>query len=169
MTKRLAVIYGIILFVVGGFITYPLSVNAAGENERIIGKTYDLGKKDAYDIALAQDVSEEAGRFYFEGDISDISTKNGFVSYAVDSGNLAIMLDKEYGKELFTPEKEENWHIITDKSKVVDSTELAQDIGSGAIIIQTSKDGKTWINIDTETDFYNKMDYFTTQENEQNS
>lgn len=159
MTKRLVVIVGIILCVMSGFVIYPLSVNAAGDNERIIGKTYDLGEKDAYDIALAQDASEEADRFWVEGDISDISTKNGFVSYAVNSGNLTIMLDKEYGKELFTPDKEEDWHIITDKSKVVDSTELGQDIGSGAIIVQTSKDGKAWINVDTETDFYNKMDF----------
>ena len=159
MTKRLAVILGIIFCVISGFVIYPLSVNAAGENERIIGKTYDLGEKDAYDIALAQDASEEAYRFWVEGDISDISTKNGFVSYAVNSGNLTIMLDKEYGKELFTPDKEEDWHIIMDKSKVVDSTELEQDIGSGAIIVQTSKDGKAWINVDTETDFYNKMDF----------
>ena len=158
MKKEVAVIFGIILFVMGVYISNPLIVNASGENERIIGKTYDLGKKDAYDIDMAKDVSEEASRFYIEGDISDISTKNGFVSYAVNTGNIKIMLDKEYGKKLFTPDKEEDWHIITDKSKVVDSTELSQTIGSGAIIVQTSKDGKSWINVDTEIDIYEKMD-----------
>lgn len=148
----------IIMIMIGVFAVNSLDAYAAEEKETLNGKTYDLGEKDEYEINKAEVISDKASRFYLTGDISEISTKNGFVSYAVDSGNLKLMIDKEFGATLFTPKKEQDWHIITDKTKVVDSTKLEENIGSGAIIVQTSKDGKTWINVATETDIYEKMD-----------
>ena len=131
---------------------------AAEEKEMLTGKTYELGEKDEYEINQAEEVVDKASRFYLNGNISEVSAKDSFVSYAVDSGNLKIMIDKEFGTALFTSKKEQDWHIITDKTKIVDGTKLTENISSGAVIVQTSKDGKTWINVDTETDIYNKMD-----------
>ena len=122
------------------------------------GKSYDLGEKDAYDLSKVQAVSDAANRFLVKGDISSVGTQNGFVSYAVSSGNLKLLINDHFGTTLFVPNASTDWHIVTDKTKVVDSTKLSQNIGSGAVIVQTSKDGKTWINADTETDIYNKMD-----------
>ena len=158
MKKKIASLTSIIMILIGGFIINSLAIYAAEEKETLTGKTYDLEEKDEYEISKAVEVSDNASRFWLSGDISDISTKNGFVSYAVNSGNLKILLDKEFGVNLFTSEKEEDWHIITDKSKIVDSTKLTDNIVSGAIIVQTSKDGKAWKSVDMETDIYNKMD-----------
>lgn len=158
MKKKIAILTSFIMILIGGFVVNSFGVYAADEKEILTGKSYDLGVKDEYEISKAVSVADSANRFYVSGDISAVSTKNGFVSYAVDSGNLKIMLDKNFGTSLYTPEKEQDWHIITDKTKKVDSTKLSENIGSGAIIIQTSKDGKAWINVATETDIYKKMD-----------
>lgn len=137
---------------------YPILAYAEDKEETVSGKTYDLGEKDEYEISKATVVSDVASRFIVKGDISDVFDNNGFVSYAVKSGNLKLMIDEQFGKELFAPSTSTDWHIITDKTKTVDSTNLSQSVGTGAVIVQTSKDGKTWINADTETDIYNKMD-----------
>lgn len=131
---------------------------AKDAKEQLSGQSYDLGEKDAYEISKGVEVSDAATRFSVQGDISAVSTKDGFTSYAVDSGNLKISVDTAFGSKLFTPDKSQDWHIITDKTKVVDATKLSQNIGSGAIVVQTSKDGKAWITADTETDIYNKTD-----------
>lgn len=158
MRRCIAVMLAIMIIFASGIGVNFISVHATEKKEDVVGKTYDLAEKDGYEIAKAQEVTDKANRFYVSGDITNVSTKNGFVSYAVNSGNLKIMVDEQFGKKLFTPDKEQDWHIITDKSKTVDSTKFSQNIGSGAVIIQTSKDGKSWINVDTETDIYNKMD-----------
>lgn len=158
MIRKIAILTSIIMIMIGTFTINSLDTYAAEGKEILTGKTYELGEKDEYEINKAEEIPDNASRFYLKGNISEVSTKNGFVSYAVDSGNLKIMVDKEFGTALFTPKKEQDWHVITDKSKIVDSTKLTENIGSGAVVIQTSKDGKTWINVDTETDIYNKMD-----------
>ena len=158
MIRKIVVLTSIIMILIGAFTANSFDTYAAEEKEILTGKTYELGKKDEYEINKAEEVSDKASRFYLSGNISDVSTKNGFVSYAVDSGNLKVMVDKEFGTALFTPKKEQDWHIITDKTKIVDGTKLTEDIGSGAVIVQTSKDGKIWVNVDTEADIYNKMD-----------
>lgn len=158
MIRKITVLTSIIMILIGAFTANSIDTYAAEEKEILTGKTYELGKKDEYEINKAEEVSDKASRFYLSGNISDVSTKNGFVSYAVDSGNLKVMVDKEFGTALFTPKKEQDWHIITDKTKIVDGTKLTEDIGSGAVIVQTSKDGKIWVNVDTEADIYNKMD-----------
>lgn len=157
MRRKIAILMGIIMIVIGEFVANSFNVYATNEKEVLTGKAYDLDIKDEYEISKAVEVEDSVSRFYVTGDISGVSTKNGFVSYAVDSGNLKIMMDKNFGVKLFTPDKEQDWHIVTDKSKKVDSTKLSDNIVSGAIIVQTSKDGKSWINVDTETDIYNKM------------
>lgn len=158
MKKGIVILAGIVMILTGFFVVNSFNVCAAEKNEIIVGKTYDLGKKDEYEISKALEVSDSAHRFYVIGDILDVSSKNGFVSYAVNSGNLKIMLDTKFGEKLFTPDTEQDWHIITDKIKVVDSTKLTESIGSGTIIVQTSKDGKVWTNVDIVTDIYKKMD-----------
>ena len=80
----------------------------------------------------------------------------------MNSGCLRILVDKTYEKELFSPKREQDWHIIQESSKTVDSTKLPEKINSGAIIVQTSKDGKNWITSETETDFYNKLESINT-------
>lgn len=158
MKSKIVVLTSVTMIMIGVFAVNSLDTYAAKKKETLTGKTYDLDEKDEYEISIAEAVSDKASRFYLNGDISEVSTKNGFVSYAIESGNLKIMADKTFARTLFTPKKEQDWHIITDKSKILDSIKLTENIGSGTIVVQTSKDGKTWINVDVETDIYEKMD-----------
>lgn len=141
-------------------VTEVCSTTAFAEQaqKEVAGKIYDLGEDDKYELSKAQEVEGAATRFYVKGDISSAPENNGFVSFAVNSGNMAIMIDDQFGMDLYEQEDSHNWHIISDKAKVVDGISLSESIGSGAIIIQTSRDGITWITTDTETDIYNKWD-----------
>ena len=158
MRRFMATILAVLMVFSACVLVGASSAYAAESKKTIIGKTYDLGEDDKYELSKAQEVDASASRFNAVGDIASVSENNGFVSYAVNSGNLAIMINTQYGMNMFEQSDTTKWHIITDKSKVVDGIELSQSIGSGAIIVQTSRDGKTWITTDTETDIYNKRD-----------
>ena len=156
MKRTLSLLLILALSFAGGLFAIP--VFAGNQSVTLTGTVYDLGEDEKYEISKAQPTTASVSRFFIIGDIEAVSTKNGFTSYGVKSGNLDIMIDEQFEAELFEQPESTEWHIITDKAKTVDSMTLTQSIGSGAIIVQTSKDGKTWINCDTETDFYNKMD-----------
>lgn len=158
MKKTFAVVFLTVSICILG-IGLDVTTSYAKNTEEIIeGNVYDLGEKDAYDLSLISESSGKASRFRIEGDISNVSTNDGFISYAVESGNLSITVDDKYGEGLIEEQDEAGWYIVSDKTKTVNGTKLSQSIGTGAIIIQTSKDGKIWINTDTIIDFYNSMD-----------
>lgn len=161
MKKAFAVVFLTVSICILGIGLAVTTSYAKNTEETLVGNVYDLGEKDAYNLSLINEPSEKASRFRIEGDISNVSTNDGFISYAVESGNLSITVDDKYREELIEERDATRWHIISDKTKTVDGTKLSQNIGTGAIIIQTSKDGKTWINADTITDFYNSMPRFT--------
>ena len=133
---------------------------AFAEGNRVVlsGKVFDLGEKDAYELSKAQVRSNSAARFEVQGDISEVSEKNGLTSYAVNSGNLKIFVRTLFKPELFNNNDPKQWHVVEDSTKTVDSTKLPEKIGTGAIVVQTSRDGKTWITSDMEADFYNKSE-----------
>lgn len=158
MKKVFAVVFLTVSICILGIGLVVTTSYAKNTEETLEGNVYDLGEKDAYDLSLINESSGKASRFRIEGDISNVSTNDGFISYAVESGNLSITVDDKYGEELIEEQEAAGWHIVSDKTKTVDGTTLSQSIGTGAIIIQTSKDGKAWINTDTITDFYNSMD-----------
>lgn len=158
MKKLISIVLVLIIFI--SEITWLIPVDASAEEkeEIIVGKTYDLGEEDKYDISKGKDAYISASRFSIKGDMSEVSKYNGFDSFAVSSGNLALMINKEYCLDLYKNDDVKKWHIIDDKSKTVDSTKLTQNVGSGAIVVQTSRDGKSWITVDKETDIYNKWE-----------
>lgn len=157
MKKAFAVVFLTVSICILGLGLAVTTSYAKNTEETLEGNVYDLGEKDAYDLSLINESSGKASRFRIEGDISNVSINDGFIRYAVESGNLSITVDDKYGEELIKEQDAAGWHIVSDKTKTVDGTKVSQKIGTGAIIIQTSKDGKTWINADTITDFYNNM------------
>lgn len=161
----------IVAFFLSGIVMLFAFVNnmspvAFSEGDRVIlsGKLYDLGEKDAYDLFKTPVRSIAAERFEIQGDFSEVSVKNGFTNYAVNSGNLKIFIRTQFKKDLLNNDDPKQWHVIEDSTKTVDSTKLPEKIGTGAIIVQTSKDGKTWLTSDTETDFYNKSETLNNRE-----
>ncbi|MDO4479024.1 MAG: hypothetical protein Q4B73_08335 [Lachnospiraceae bacterium] len=134
-----------------------LSVCADDEGT-LSGLMYNLGEKEKYDYSKAEVSGGVGKRFYVEGDYERTSAVNGFTSFAVHSGNLKIFVDEDFAKELIENEDAKKWHVINDNSKEVNGSALAGKVGSGAILVQTSKDGKAWITVDSVTDFNNHLD-----------
>ena len=148
-----------------GIISFSGNVAEAAEKKEVLsGKMYDLDEDNKYIIDESNMETGTVSRFYISGDIGSTSTQNGFSSYAVKSGSLKIMVDSQYKSELLSKDNPKEWHIIDDDGKNVDSTKLSDKIDSGAIIVQTSKDGNTWINATTETDFNNSLESINSKE-----
>ena len=133
-------------------------VYAAEIQKKIIGSTYELGEKDKYELSKAEPIDEVASMVKVSGDIAASSEEGGGISLAVNSGNLSMLVDLQPRMELFEYADVHEWHIVPEKGKVVDGIQLSQRIGSGAIVVQTSKDGQTWITTDKETDIFNKAE-----------
>lgn len=121
------------------------------------GESFELTDEDKYELSKAKKTKKVPTRFSVEGDYLREADKNGFPCFAVKSGNLKLMFNDQFEKELISEQDPKKWHIINERGKVVDGTKLGNSVGLGAIVVQTSKDGSVWINSDSETDIYNKI------------
>ncbi len=122
-----------------------LAFAESGKTE-ITGNVYEFEKKNHYEFyesstSQKTDDNNTYGTFFVDGNITAISEKSGVPSYEVAEGNLNLYYN--YGEALLRAD-EDTWHLVNDESKKVDNLKLDSDIMKGAIIIQTSKDGKTW-------------------------
>ena len=128
--------------------------NKQGKTEYVTGKVYQFGEKGNYDLSSAEKPSstvsgtESGGQFSINGKISSVTEKNGFPVYAVSGGRLKFSYI--YDDSLLNASEDEN-HLVDDNDKSVNGIALASDIKKGALIIQTSKDGKIWFNVPGET------------------
>lgn len=122
-------------------------VYAQEKTEYITGTLYQFGEKDGYDISSAETSSstdsgtESDGMFCITGSITSVTEKNGFPAYAVSGGTL--IFSYTYNDDLLKASEDEV-HLIDDKSKKVNGKTLDSEIKKGALIVQTSKDGKIW-------------------------
>lgn len=138
-------------------------VQAAVKTESIPGNVYTLGEKNPYDIAgegvtkAAVSSSNVLGKISISGEIKKTSPQNGFDAFIVDSGNVSISyaFDK---KKLDAADSD--WHIVSDNGKEINKVSLKSKIESGAIIVETSLDGKKWTGPDVE-----KTNVFTKDNN----
>ena len=138
-------------------------VQAAVITESISGNVYTFGEKNPYDIT-GEGVTKEAvsssnvlGKITISGEMKKTSPQNGFDAFIVDSGNVSI----SYGfdkKKLDVADSD--WHIASDSGKEINKVPLKSKIESGAIIVETSLDGKKWSGPDVE-----KTNVFTKDSN----
>ena len=76
-------------------------------------------------------------------------------AYKINVGNLKLYyndLDSSLLKD-----STDTWHVVDDKSKEVNGTELPSEIMRGAIIVQTSTDRKNWVNAKVICDAFNTV------------
>ena len=137
-----------IVMLLGGF---PLIVFATSGNTEVAGKVYEFDKDSHYEFHEGDSTQKTGGGntygiFYLSGDITAVSEKSGVQSYEVGDGNLAFYYN--YGDTMLNA-GEDDWHLVNDKSKKVADMKLDSDIMKGAIIIQTSKDRKNWVDVET--------------------
>lgn len=125
-----------------------LAFAESGKTE-ITGNVYEFEKKNHYEFyesstSQKTDAHNTYGTFFVDGDVSAISEKSGVPFYEVAEGNLNLYYN--YGEALLKADKD-TWHLVNDESKKVANLKLDSDIMKGAIMIQTSKDGKTWTTV----------------------
>ncbi len=132
-------------------------VSYAAETDKVVdGKVYEFDEKNNYDY-LGSGSSEKAtasnsyGSLILNGNFQTTGTKDGYTSYIVDGS--AVSITYKYNDSLLNAGDDE-WHVIDDKSKKVAGLSLDSNVLKGAIILQTSKDGETWLNDVTLTNAF---------------
>ena len=129
----------------------PTSVSADSGKTEVTGTVYEFDKDSHYEFDES-DSSEKTGNsntygtFYIGGNISDIDEKSDIPAYKVSDGNLEFYYN--YGDTKLNASEDE-WHLVDDKSKKVNSSKLSSNILKGTIIIQTSKDKINWVDVET--------------------
>ena len=132
---------------------YSLSVIAFAKSDEteVIGKVYEFDKDSHYEFHEGGKSKETGnsntyGTFFISGGVAAVSEEAGLTSYEVSDGNLEFYYN--YGDTLLNASEDE-WHLVNDKSKKVADMKLSSDIMKGAIIVQTSKDRKNWVDVET--------------------
>ncbi len=145
-------IFGSLLLIVAILIcSVPTTSFAASVRTEVTGKVYEFNKDSHYEFheggtSKKSDTIYTYGTFLISGDVTDVSQKSGVPSYEIGDGNLAFYYN--HGDAVLNAD-EDKWHLVNDKSKNVADMKLDSNIMKGAIIIQTSKDRKNWVNVET--------------------
>lgn len=113
---------------------------------------YEFAANAHYDFSSSTvSGGDTFGSFTVFGDLKNTGNKNGVPAYSVNSETLNFYYSYSQSK-LNVADTE--WHLIDDKTKKVDTISLNKNILSGAIIVQSSKDGSNWITDVTMTDVF---------------
>lgn len=118
-------------------------------NIPISGTIYTFDDKSHYEYSSAENGQETVfgnntyGYFSIAGSVVSEGEKDGFKAYGIDGGDVAFFYT--YGDALLNAD-DESWHLVNDSSKTVNEVKLKSKINKGALILQTSQDGKTWID-----------------------
>lgn len=146
------------------------NVYAEAKSESVPGSLYEFSEKDHYDYSVAEPTSDitqnnTLGNFSLHGEVSADGDYNGVPSYVVSAGNAELTYS--YSDSLLTAPEDE-WHLVKDNSKKVAGLKLDSDIDYGTLILQTSKDGKSWVNDVTLTNVFketpeNQESFYTTK------
>lgn len=91
------------------------------------------------------------GTLTLNGNMKESGTTNNIKTFIVNSGLFSISYTFNSSK-LNVPST--SWHIVEDKTKSVNSYKLNDDILSGAILVQSSRDGSSWQTDKTITDVF---------------
>jgi len=147
MKKSLLIIFAIILIIC----SLPVVAFASSEKTNVTGKVYEFSKNDSYDFIetdIYQETNEDNtyGTFGINGEILNVSSKDGIPAYEIDNGNISLYYN--YTDTLLSAGREE-WHLVNDKTKKVADITLNSNIMKGVIIVQTSKDRLNWTNVET--------------------
>lgn len=129
----------------------PMTAFAETEKKDIAGKIYEFDKDSHYEFhegGTSEQTTDENtyGTFYISGNVAVKGTKSGVPSYEVSDGGLSLFYN--YGDTKLNA-NEDAWHLIDDKSDKVADMKLDSDIMKGTIILQTSKDRKNWVDVET--------------------
>lgn len=147
ITRKIVKITVYLMTAVMLFIFFCFAALASNDKTEVAGKVYEFDKNGSYEFSdsdsfMNSNSDNTYGVFYVGGNISNMEDKDGIPAYEVSEGNLELFYN--YGNTMLNADQD-SWHLIDDKSKKVDALTLDANVMKGAIILQTSKDRKTWI------------------------
>ena len=147
-TKRVTVLFVAVLTIL---CSLQLTVFAESGKTEVTGKIYEFEKDSHYEFHDGGESKETGngntyGTFCISGNITSVSEKSDVPSYEVSDGNLKFYYN--HGDTMLNADVDE-WHLVNDKSKKAADMKLSSDIMKGAIIVQTSKDRKNWVDVET--------------------
>ena len=132
---------------------YTCAHATAGNTLTASGSIYEFEENAHYEFSGAKASTKQSafGTLSIMGNAIRSGTQGTFPRYTVESGALSFAYS--FDSALLNVEETE-WHLISDKSKKVNDFELEQNILSGAVIVQSSPNGKTWITDSVITDAF---------------
>lgn len=138
---------------------FSLTTLAASEKIEVGGNVYEFDKDSHYEfhedrVSTPSKNCDTYGTFSISGNIADGSVRDGVPSYEVSDGNLALFYN--YGEVMLNADID-SWHLVEDKSKKIADMTLDSNIMKGTIILQTSKDRKTWVDVEIITNAFSDM------------
>lgn len=147
-TKRVTVLFVAVLTIL---CSLQLTVFAESGKTEVTGKIYEFEKDSHYEFHDGGESKKTGngntyGTFCISGNITSVSEKSDVPSYEVSDGNLKFYYN--HGDTMLNADVDE-WHLVNDKSKKVADMKLSSDIMKGEIIVQTSKDRKNWVDVET--------------------
>ena len=138
-----------------------VSVQADDIKTEVVGKSYQFDGKDSdYNFSTAETFSSTSsgintyGDFVISGNIVNTYEVNGITAFSVESGDLTFTYS--YTDSILNAPDEE-WHLIDDSQKKVDDISLSGKLKKGALILQTSNDGKNWVDDQIVTNAFKKQ------------
>ena len=156
ITKRFVASLHVIICIVGCLQPLTMKVSAKETSIAVRGSIYEFASNTNYEFSsVAASSGTSFGTFTISGDLKNISNKNGLPAYSVSSESVNFYYSYDQSK-LNVPDTE--WYLIDDKTKKIDTISLEQNILSGVIIVQSSKDGVNWITDVTMTDVFTGND-----------
>lgn len=115
------------------------------QKECLTGQLYQLDEGSNYEFSATStslSTNSDFGEFSISGDIQSIDKVDGITAYNISNGNVSIhysLGNKYLGEDTST------WYLIEDSTDEIDGEEIEADVKKGAILVQSSFDGKKWI------------------------
>lgn len=129
-------------------------VNAKEATFNVKGTIYKFDGDSHYEMDSTNKSSESAyGTLSLSGDMRENGSMGIYKKYTVNQGNFSISYSFNASALNATAT---TWHIVEDKTKQVNDMKLEQNIMTGALIIQSSRDGKLWQTDVTLTNVFTK-------------
>ena len=157
--KRKMILSSTVLILCLSSFLLPEKAFAEEENSfSVPGRVYVFGDDNEYEYSKEEtfkptEVGENTyGEFTILGDmVAEEDTQNEVPSYYVNEGKVSFIYS--YENDLLTADKEE-WHLVRDGNDDVADVDLDSNVDKGAVIVQTSKDGKKWMDDISFTDYF---------------
>lgn len=156
--RRIVFIALMVLLVAVSNLCFP--AYAESTTTDVQGKIYEFADKSGYPISSADNYiltdssATTYGRFMIAGEIMNTTQKSDVPAYQIKGNTLDFFYT--YSDALLTTEKT-SWHLYEDSSKTVDGKKLDEKISNGAIIVKTSKDQKTWVDVNCDVNAFEEV------------